>query len=112
MFEEVRRIVRKIPKGKVATYGQVAEAAGYPRGSRQVAWALRTFEPGLPWHRVIGKASSSRGKVLLRGQNGVEQVQRLEAEGVAVQGIHVDLTRFAHDFTKPSASRYRTKKAK
>ena len=38
MFEELRRYVKKIPKGKVATYGQVALAAGFPTGSRQAAW--------------------------------------------------------------------------
>ena len=40
MFEDVYEVVKKIPKGKVATYGQVARAAGYPRASRQVGWAL------------------------------------------------------------------------
>ena len=65
MFEEIRRFVKKIPKGKVATYGQVAEAAGFPRGSRQVAWSLKVFDPKLPWQRVIGKAGAHRGKILI-----------------------------------------------
>lgn len=98
MFEEIRKVVKKIPKGKVATYGQVAEAAGFPRGSRQAAWALRVFDPKLPWQRVIGKAGAHRGKILLRGANGVEQVQRLGAEGVMVQGIYVDLKKYGHLF--------------
>ncbi len=90
MFPEIRAVVRKIPKGRVATYGQVALAAGFPRGARQVAWALKAFDPFLPWHRVVG----SGGKVLLRGANGVEQIQRLEAEGVLVRGNRIDLARF------------------
>ncbi len=98
MFDEIRKYVKKIPKGKVATYGQVAEAAGFPRGSRQVAWSLKVFDPKLPWQRVIGKAGAHRGKILLRGASGVEQVQRLSAEGVAVNGIYVDMRRFGHVF--------------
>ncbi|WP_051670822.1 DUF1553 domain-containing protein [Bryobacter aggregatus] len=90
MFDEIRRFVKKIPKGKVATYGQVAVAAGFPRASRQVAWSLKTFDPTLPWQRVVGKG----GKILLRGAGGVEQVQRLEAEGVVVHGTRIDLKRF------------------
>ena len=53
MFEKVLATVRRIPKGKVATYGDVAAASGYPGASRQVVWALRTGK-GVPWHRVIG----------------------------------------------------------
>ncbi len=98
MFREIRKFVKKIPKGKVATYGQVAEAAGFPRGSRQVAWSLKTFDPTLPWQRVIGKVTAKRGKILLRGMNGAEQAQRLESEGVRVEGIYVDLLRFGHVF--------------
>jgi methylated-DNA-protein-cysteine methyltransferase-like protein len=98
MFQDIRRFVRKIPKGKVATYGQVAEAAGFPRASRQVAWALKDSPPDLPWQRVIGKATTKRGKILLRGANGVRQVQELTLEGVKVNGIFVDLETFGHEF--------------
>lgn len=104
MFEDLRRTVKRIPKGKVATYGDVAEAAGHPRGARQVAWSLKTFDPTLPWQRVIGRSSAKRGKILLRGASGVEQAQRLEAEGVVVHGIYVDLERFGHSFTKMKKS--------
>lgn len=90
MFDKMRAVVRKVPRGKVTTYGDVARAAGYPTCSRQAAWCLKKFDPGLPWHRVIGKG----GKILLRGDGGVEQVQRLEAEGVAVAGTRVDLRRY------------------
>ncbi|MDX2267114.1 MAG: MGMT family protein [Bryobacter sp.] len=94
MFPEIRQVVRKIPRGKVATYGEVAAAAGFPRGARQVAWALKAFDPALPWHRVIGKASARKGKILLRGASGAEQAQRLEVEGVVVRGIWIELEQF------------------
>lgn len=92
MFDRMRAVVRRVPKGRVTTYGDVAREAGFPTCSRQAAWCLKKFDPALPWHRVIGKG----GKILLRGPNGVEQVQRLEAEGVVVNGTRVDLRRFGY----------------
>ena len=62
MFEKIWAVVRRIPKGKVATYGAVAEAAGFPGASRQVAWALRAAKGPLPWHRVVGAG----GKICCR----------------------------------------------
>lgn len=110
MFQDIRRFVRKIPKGKVATYGQVAEAAGFPRASRQVAWSLKDSPPDLPWQRVIGKATAKRGKILLRGANGVRQVQELAIEGVKVNGIFVDLELYGHDFNAKAKSTKRRSK--
>jgi methylated-DNA-protein-cysteine methyltransferase related protein len=105
MFLEIRQWVRRIPRGKVSTYGDVALAAGFPRASRQVAWALKDAPPDLPWQRVIGKASAQRGKILLRGINGMEQVLQLQQEGVRVDGLFVDLARFGHEFTKEKGGR-------
>lgn len=93
MFDQMRAVVRRIPRGRVTTYGDVARAAGFPTCSRQAAWCLKKFDPALPWHRVIGKS----GKILLRGPSGVEQIQRLEAEGVVVAGTKVDLRRFGYE---------------
>jgi methylated-DNA-protein-cysteine methyltransferase-like protein len=92
MFDEVRKVVAKIPKGKVTTYGAVAKAAGFPGASRQVAWALRRTDGRLPWHRVLGAG----GKILLPGEAGGEQRLRLEAEGVAFRGGKVWMER--HEF--------------
>jgi methylated-DNA-protein-cysteine methyltransferase related protein len=78
MFPEIRSIVAKIPKGKVATYGSVAKAAGFPGNARRVAWALRNSDGKLPWYRVLGAG----GKILLPREAGAEQRLRLEAEGV------------------------------
>ncbi|HLH40865.1 MAG TPA: MGMT family protein [Bryobacteraceae bacterium] len=92
MFAEIRSAVRKIPQGKVSTYGAVAKAAGFPGNARRVAWALRNTEGKLPWHRVLGAG----GKILLPRQAGAEQRLRLESEGVAFRGGKVDMKR--HEF--------------
>ena len=77
----VRAIIAQIPSGKVATYGQIAEYAGDPRGSRQVVWVLRSFsrKDNLPWHRVV----NAKGTISLpRGAGYEEQRTLLEEEGV------------------------------
>ncbi len=86
--------IRKIPKGKVSTYGAVARAAGCPGAARRVAWTLpRSF--GLPWQRVLGAG----GEIKLRGDSAIEQRLRLEAEGVVFRGRRVDMK--LHEF-KPA----------
>src|SRR5579883_2950733 len=101
MFEEMRKIVAKIPRGKVATYGAVAEAAGFPGNARRVAWALAKTDGRLPWHRVLG----SGGKILLPREAGAEQRIRLEAEGVAFVRGKVDMARHEHRFPAKRRSR-------
>jgi methylated-DNA-protein-cysteine methyltransferase-like protein len=70
-------LIRSIPKGKVATYGQIAGMAGDPRGAREVVRVLRT-QKNLPWHRVL----AAGGRITLPGQGGALQRKLLEAEGV------------------------------
>lgn len=80
---KVVEAIRKIPSGRVATYGQIAALAGNARAARGVAWILHSCSDAerLPWHRVIG----SRGRISLgRGRGFEEQRRRLTAEGVAV----------------------------
>ncbi|HWR13343.1 MAG TPA: MGMT family protein [Terriglobales bacterium] len=89
MFAKIKKVIARIPKGKVATYGQIAKMAGYPGAARQVVWALHG-STGLPWHRVLGAG----GKILLPGQNGMEQRIRLEMEGVQFHGAKVDMKSF------------------
>ncbi len=87
-FEDIQKIVRKIPRGKVASYGSVAQAAGYPGTARQVAWALRaSTAKRLPWQRVLG----SGGNILLPGEAGLHQRTLLELEGVRFKGSRVDM---------------------
>jgi methylated-DNA-protein-cysteine methyltransferase-like protein len=87
-----RRAIRQIPKGKVATYGQVAAAAGYPLYHRHVAALLRKSGGGLPWQRVVG----SGGAIKLRRDMAMEQRMRLEMEGVRFRGSRVDMD--AHQY--------------
>ena len=96
MLEKLRRTISRIPKGRVATYGDVARAAGFPGAARQVAWALHNAKGGLAWHRVLGAG----GFIRLPGPAGLKQRLRLEAEGVAFRGGHVDMARHAFDFRK------------
>jgi methylated-DNA-protein-cysteine methyltransferase related protein len=90
-----RRVILSIPKGKVATYGQVAAAAGYPLYHRAVARLLRT-DPldRLPWQRVVG----SGGEIKLRFEAAAEQRLRLQMEGVTFRGKRVDLALHQYAF--------------
>ncbi|MBM3814597.1 MAG: cysteine methyltransferase [Acidimicrobiia bacterium] len=94
MLAEIRATVRKIPKGKVATYGEVARAAGFPGRARQVVWALHHCGPTVPWQRVVGAG----GRILLPGENGLEQRLRLKGEGVKFQGDRVMMEEHGHAF--------------
>ena len=90
-----RRVILSIPKGKVATYGQVAAAAGYPLYHRAVARLLRTSPVGqLPWQRVVG----ATGEIKLRFEAAAEQRLRLRMEGVTFRGKRVDLQLHQHAF--------------
>lgn len=100
MLAALRRVVLEIPKGKVATYGAVAEAAGFPGAARQVAWALHNDSRGLPWHRVLGAG----GRIRLPGSAGMEQRIRLEQEGVAFSGGKVVMTKHQARFRKRRGS--------
>ncbi len=76
-------LVDSIPRGRVATYGQIAREAGLPRHARHVGTALRALPAGtrLPWHRVL----NGRGEISPRPSGGArEQRRRLAAEGVAL----------------------------
>jgi methylated-DNA-protein-cysteine methyltransferase-like protein len=90
----VYQAVRRIPRGRVATYGQVAALAGTPRGARAVGWALRALRgkagAAVPWHRVVGAG----GRLSPRAGGGeTAQRARLVAEGVRFRGGRVDLGR-------------------
>lgn len=92
MFDKIHATIRKIPRGKVATYGSVAKAAGFPGAARQVVWALRGTDGKLPWHRVLGAG----GRILLPDASGLDQQLRLKAEGVEFRGakVRMDLHEF------------------
>ena len=87
LFKAVKAVIRNIPKGRVATYGQVAELAGIPGGARIAAAALKTSKPAdqLPWQRVIGKAGKLRGRIAIHDPVGAAiQRELLDEEGVTI----------------------------
>jgi methylated-DNA-protein-cysteine methyltransferase-like protein len=94
LYERIYAVVRRIPAGRVATYGQIAKLAGRC-GARQVGYALAALSEGsgVPWQRII----NSQGRISLRSSGGHDVLQRelLEEEGVefSLDG-RVDLARF------------------
>jgi methylated-DNA-protein-cysteine methyltransferase-like protein len=87
LYTRIYKVVRKIPRGAVATYGQVAELAGIPGGARVAGAAMKTSTPRdqLPWQRVIGKAGKLRGRIAIHDPVGAAvQRQLLEDEGIRV----------------------------
>lgn len=80
--QRIQAVVDSIPRGTVASYGQVAREAGLPRRARLVGRVLSELPSGskLPWHRVVNAA----GRISLRGAAAREQRRRLRSEGVRV----------------------------
>jgi methylated-DNA-protein-cysteine methyltransferase-like protein len=93
-LERIYDTVRDIPSGNVASYGQVAEIAGIPRGARQVGWALRQLSRGedVPWHRVItasGRIAFEAGSARFEKQKAL-----LAEENVTVTAGRVDMRKY------------------
>ncbi len=93
-YERIYRVVGRIPRGRVSSYGEVARLAGLPGAARQVGYALAalTDASALPWHRVV----NARGTISPRA-SGFETPQRLllEREGLPFDGAgRIDLERF------------------
>jgi methylated-DNA-protein-cysteine methyltransferase-like protein len=88
----VYAIVRRIPRGEVATYGQVAALAGRPRAARAVGGAMRRCPDDVPWHRVV----NAQGGISRRRRDSgmLTQRIRLEQEGVGLRRGRVWLARF------------------
>lgn len=85
-YELIWRVVRRIPHGRVATYGQVAELAGLEGHARQVGYALHNLPErnDVPWHRVI----NAKGEISPRSAGDSHELQRMLLEG---EGVEVDL---------------------
>jgi len=109
-------VVRAVPRGRVATYGEVAALAGMPAGHRLAARALRTCPTSLPWHRIVGKKDVRRARIAIgEPEHATIQRRRLAAEGVRFDANgFISLARFGmlHDraATPPRRSK-RTQKA-
>jgi methylated-DNA-protein-cysteine methyltransferase-like protein len=81
-YRRIYEVVKRIPRGRVATYGQVAELAGLGDHARQVGYALHVLkDDSVPWHRVV----NAQGQISVRHEPGCDRWQRqlLESEGVA-----------------------------
>lgn len=93
-MQRIREMIREIPEGKVASYGQIAEIAGIPRGARQVGYTLRHLPDNhdVPWHRVL--QASGRIAFDRHSPQFDEQRNRLMMEGVIVRAGKVDMNKF------------------
>ena len=85
----VYRWVRRIPRGRVVTYGQLARALRLPGGARTAGRAMAACPKGVPWQRVLGAA----GRILIREPYASYQRQLLEREGVEFIGSRANLAR-------------------
>lgn len=100
MDSHILAAIRRIPRGKVSTYGAVARGAGYPGNARRVAAVLHK-SAGLPWQRVLGAG----GEIKLQGDHNFEQKFRLKAEGITFRGRRVNMRE--HEFKFPAVKRKR-----
>ena len=83
--------MRRIPRGRVATYGQVAALLGRPRAARAVGWAMRHCPGDVPWHRVVNAAGGISRRA--RMESMLTQRMLLIREGVALRNGRVQLRR-------------------
>ncbi|MCJ0903519.1 MULTISPECIES: MGMT family protein [unclassified Rhodococcus (in: high G+C Gram-positive bacteria)] len=90
-IEEVRRLIASIPAGRVATYGDIADAVGLS-SPRTVGWIMRTDSSDLPWHRVLGASGKPAAHLAHR------QIAKLELEGVPIKDGRIDMSRARHNF--------------
>jgi methylated-DNA-protein-cysteine methyltransferase related protein len=90
-WDPVYKLVQRIPRGRVLTYGELAKALRLPGGARSAGRAMAATPSGrgIPWHRVLGE----RGKILIREPYASLQRKLLESEGVTVVESRVDLKR-------------------
>lgn len=98
--EKVIAAVKKIPKGKVVSYGQVASYCGSPRAARQVGWMLHSIDGNnqLPWWRVI----NNQGRISIKGNmmsTPLAQKEFLLSEGILVdEDMKIDIEKYRYRF--------------
>ena len=99
-WEPVYRLVKRIPRGRVTTYGEVARALRLPGGARAVGFALAASPRGrgIPWHRVLGAG----GRIRVPERYAALQLKLLESEGVTTDGMAIDMKRFGWSPLKKS----------
>ena len=110
-WDPVYKLVKRIPRGRVTTYGALAKALRLQGGARAAGYAMAACPggEGIPWHRVVGAG----GKLLIREPHSSLQRRLLETEGVATEGKRVNMKRFEWSWhkgrTRPKARTRRTK---
>lgn len=99
-WEKVYALVKRIPRGRVVTYGQLARVLRLRGGARTAGYAISGCPSGrgIPWHRVVGAG----GKILPREPYGSLQRRLLESEGARFSGMAVDLP--AHQWRPPKSN--------
>jgi len=109
-WERVYQLVTRIPRGRVATYGQLARALRLSGGARAVGYAMAACPGGrgIPWHRVVG----ANGCLLIAEPHAALQRRLLESEGVPLEAGKVSLERFGWSPARPPAARTRRRPAK
>jgi len=93
LFARIYDVVKQVPRGRVATYGQIAQIVGEGCDARTVGYAMASTPEGqdIPWQRIVNR----EGKISLPGQGGEIQRMRLEAEGIAFDARgRIDMQRF------------------
>ena len=108
-WDPVYRLIKKIPRGRVTTYGELARALRLPGGARAVGYAMAATPKGrgIPWHRVVGAG----GRLLIPEPHGSMQRRLLETEGVVVEGARLDLKRYSWSPRKQVPRRKKRKRA-
>jgi len=103
-WEIVYRQVKRIPRGRVTTYGEIARAAKIRGGARVVGYAMAATPRGrgIPWHRVVGAG----GKLIIREPYGSLQRKLLESEGIEINGARINYKQYGW---KPKRAKPRTR---
>ena len=91
-WDIVYRLVKRIPRGRVTTYGEIARATKIKGGARVVGYAMAATPRGrgIPWHRVVGAG----GKLIIREPYGSLQRKMLESEGIEITGARINYKKF------------------
>ena len=92
-WNRVYRLVKKIPRGRVTTYGDIAKKLQLPGGARVAGYAMASCPSGggIPWHRVVGAG----GRLLISEPHASLQRKLLESEGIEIGGRRIDMKRYA-----------------
>ena len=109
-WDPVYRLVKRIPRGRVTTYGELAKALRLRGGARAVGYAMAATPRGrgIPWHRVIGAG----GKVTMPEPHASLQRRLLATEGVPIEGTRIDMKLYAWSPKSKSRSKSRAKSGK